>query len=168
MKRIIKIAVICIICTVITPVMAGYTETEGRDLLAKEALEQGQTIEWDPEKPLTGNEIINLQTIIDQHLLNYEYKINTEKGSEVYVCSHYGYDMAQALIDDEYDAGIVCDHTNDHVLIWLNLNGQRYVIEPQNGEYWLSNLYNLKHNIDYVSLTKGKEFAKESSEGLHR
>lgn len=119
--------------------------------------------ESEPEPELTPIEIV-----IESYLSDREYVINTKKGSEIYVCSHFGCDMTQALIDDGHDAGIVCDHTSTHILTWINLDGVRYVIAPQTGEYWTSDDYNPKHNVDYVSLSKGKEFAKESSEVLHR
>ena len=76
--------------------------------------------------------------------------------------------MAQSLMNDGYDAGVIIDHTDAHVLTWINLNGTVYTIEPQTGEQWLAEEYKVNHNIDYVTLSKGKEFAKESSEGLHR
>ncbi len=117
----------------------------------------------EPEPELTPIEIV-----IESHLSDREYIINTKNGSEIYVCSHFGCDMTQALIDDGYDAGVVCEHASNHILTWINLDGVRYVIEPQTGEYWISDDYNPKHNIDYVSLSKGKEFAKSSSEVLHR
>lgn len=113
-------------------------------------------------------ELTPIEIIIESYLPDREYVINAKNGSEIYVCSHFGCDMTQTLVDDGYDAGIVCDHTRNHILTWINLDGVRYVIAPQTGEYWISDDYNPTHNMDYVTLAKGKEFAKESSEVLHR
>ena len=113
--------------------------------------------------------IINpIENIIKNNLPKHDYKIDTKLGSEIYVCSHFGCDMAENLINAGYDAGVVIDHNALHALTWINLNGTRYVIESQNEMYWVSDEYEPKHNINYVSLSKGKEFAKSSSEGLHR
>lgn len=110
----------------------------------------------------------SIEIVIDTYIGDREYVIYPKNRSDVYVCSHYGCNMAQALIDDGYNAGVIHDNTENHILTWINLNGTRYAIEPQTGEYWLSDEYKLTHNIDYVSLSKGKEFVKSSSEGLHR
>ena len=121
-----------------------------------------------PTPKPTTKKLNQIEIIIKNNIPYHEYKINTKLGSEVYVCSHYGCDMAQNFINSGYDAGVVIDHNANHALTWLNLSDTYYVIEPQNGKYWLKNKYEPYHNIDYVSLSKGKEHAKCSSEGLHR
>jgi len=175
-NTILKIVVICVICAV--TLMAGCLDSEesiDNETNIERCEQYGPRIDNQYDDFIGHHQEIPpaiattplVTTIIPQHLPDNEYSIYQRSGKDVYVCSHYGCDMADSLINSGYTAGVVVDHADNHILTWLKLDGIRYVIEPQTGEYWVSNMYEPKHNIDYVSLSKGREHAKASSEGLH-
>lgn len=125
-----------------------------------------------PQVDIAVEAISDIDSIIANLYLNYapkkEYVIHPERGSEVYVCSHFGCDMAKNLIGAGYNAGVVVNYHQQHALTWVDLDGIRYVIEPQNGGYWLAEEYDIGRNINIVSLKKGREHMKAGSESLHR
>lgn len=87
-----------------------------------------------PQVDIVVEAISDIDSIIANLYLNYapkkEYVIYPERGSEVYVCTHFSCDMAKNLIDAGYSAGFVANHNHRHALTWVDLDGIRYVIDP--------------------------------------
>ena len=108
-----------------------------------------------------------MSDLFDNYAPKKEYVIDAHNGSEIYVCSHFSCDMAENLISDGYNAGVVINWNQVHALTWIEIGDQIYVIEPQNGDYWTVEEYDADQNIDVVSLQKGREHAKTGSENFH-
>ena len=79
-------------------------------------------------------------------------------GDDMYICVNFATDLAQNLTDAGYDAGIVVRSAKwhnkgcGHMLTWVEIEGELFVIESGNDWVWISNDYNDTIDEDiYVS-----------------
>lgn len=101
----------------------------------------------------------------DQHLY-------IASGQNTYVCVHFATDLAQNLTDDGYDAGVVVRSAkwhgrgSGHMLTWIQLEDDLFIIEAGNDTIYLSNDFNASIDTEiyvlrYESLESGYRKARE-------
>lgn len=126
--------------------------------------------------------IITTTNIVDQMInasggvCDQPYEIYTARGSDVHVCIHYACDMAERLESINCCAGVTVlwrkyDDAS-HAQTWVILDGVRYIIEPQTGEWWVESAHGAKYDerfkVCFLSVSKGREYAKSATELFHR
>lgn len=103
------------------------------------------------------------------------YAIYTDRGTDVYVCIHMAIQQAEYLNSKGYDAGVVIIYNkydgNDHAQTWVIIDSKRYILESIDNRYWTEEDHSIKFSHDYkiqfISIQKGKEYAKQATEWYH-
>jgi len=133
----------------------------------------------DIPEPIEAPEAIDLimADISQNNIANKsEYSIHTQYGSDIYVCSHIACRQSEYLVEKGYNAGVVilwAKHlgTDHHAQSWVEIDNETYVIESISNIYWQKwahkTVFDWDYKIRFVSLEKGWEHAKVSSETLH-
>lgn len=103
------------------------------------------------------------------------YAIYTDRGADVYVCIHMAVQQAEYLKIGGYDTGVVMlwykHGSMNHAQTWVIIYGERYILESVDDRYWNeedhSTKFSDKYKIQFVSIQKGREYGKCSTEVLH-
>lgn len=104
------------------------------------------------------------------------YAIDTERGSDVYCCIHLACEQAEYLKSKGYDAGVIIiwnKHAGmSHAQTWMIIDNERYILESVYDRFWTEedhrDEFSNRYKICFMSIQKGREWAKVSSEVLHR
>ncbi len=83
--------------------------------------------------------------------------------------------QSEYLIEEGYEAGIVllwCKCLGDHhAQSWVRIDNETFIIESTSDIYWRDwahkTVFDRDYKIQFVSIKKGYEYAKASSEMFH-